>query len=162
MSLLFCQLRVLFGSLIIKLSKLLLFYLYADQMKIQQRFDVFLQPKFTIFLLNILCIIFKCFFFNILKIFEWSKVHTKILYPTTCLNNNNLSGHFYHATAPSVWTISSFNLLKLCPMIFKLQSGVVPILSNKAWIHTGDQYLHKRLFKSEALKKVYGAASQSI
>ena len=152
MSLLFCQLRVLFGSLIIKLSKLLLFYTYADQMKIQLRFDVFLQLKFTIFLLNILCIIFKCFFFNILKIFEWSKVHTKILYPTTCLNNNNLSGHFYDATASSVGTISSFNLLKLCPMIFNLQfiikeiilvaSCVVPILSNKAWIHAGDQYLH--------------------
>lgn len=122
----------------------------------------FFNPNLQYFYLIFFALFSNVFFFNILKIFEWSKVHTKILYPTTCLNNNNLSGHFYHATAPSVWTISSFNLLKLCPMIFKLQSGVVPILSNKAWIHTGDQYLHKRIFKSEALKKVYGAASQSI
>ena len=127
--------------------------------------------KFTIFLL-IFFPLFSNVFFNILKIFKWSKIHTKILYPTSCLNNNNLSDHFYDATASSVWTIYSFNLLKLSPMIFNLQfiikgiilvaSGVVSIPSNKPWIHTGDQYLYKRIFKSEALKKVYGAANQSI
>ena len=127
--------------------------------------------KFTIFSL-IFFPLFSNVFFNILKIFEWSKIHTKILYPTSCLNNNNLSDHFYDATASSVWTIYSFNLLKLCPMIFNLQfiikgiilvaSGVVSIPSNKPWIHTGDQCLYKRIFKSEALKKVYGAANQSI
>ena len=54
--------KVLFDSLIIKLSKLLLFYTYVDQMKIQQRFDVFVQLQIYNIFTNILSIIFKCFF----------------------------------------------------------------------------------------------------
>ena len=55
-----------------------------------------------------------------------------------------------------------FNLQFIIKGIILVASGVVSIPSNKPWIHTGDQYLYKKIFKSEALKKVYGAANQSI
>ena len=55
-----------------------------------------------------------------------------------------------------------FNLQFIIKGIILVASGVVSIPSNKPWIRTGDQYLYKRIFKAEALKKVYGAANQSI
>ena len=52
---------VLSVKLIIKYSKICFFFTYADQMNIQQRFNVLLQLQFYNILTNVLPITFKSF-----------------------------------------------------------------------------------------------------